>query len=268
MTIFMLIYFAGIMSCGMQGAEKMIQTSKRIDLNMCSALLNSFGGGFLRDVFLLSVFPVVFTPECVPDIVVAIIAATVYLKIQQYYLVYSTLTWITVIADAAGLGTFIAIGVDKAIDSGREPFMAILSGIITSQGGGVLAAIFSGRSLQRVLSTNIAYRLMAVGGVLLYSWFSCSTADPISSQYMVILYTTVGALACNNLITEKISKRMHLVIDSKFLCTAMIQRSTHFVLVPYYKRDYWNLREVEAVISRLTRVPRKRTLLYHCMKLM
>ena len=268
MTIFMLIYFAGIASCGIQGAEKMIQMSKRTSLNVCSAVLNSFGGGFIRDVCLLSVFPVFFTPECVPDIVTAIIAALVYLNAQQCYLVNNTVTWFTVIADAAGLGTFIAIGVDKAMDLGTGTLVAILSGIITSQGGGVVAAVFSGRSLHQVLSMNVAYRLMAVGGVLLYSWWTGSTADRIPSQYAVIMYTTIGALCCNDMVSKKILKRLHIVIDSGLLCPAMMETNQYFVLVPYYKRIYWSLREAEATICRLIVAYRKRTLLYHCMRLM
>lgn len=268
MTIFTLVYFLGIASCGMQGAEKMIQTSVRTGTVMFSVGLNSFGGGFIRDMFLLSVFPVVFTPECLPDITVAMVAALVYLKAHQNYLSQKAAKWFMVIADAGGLGTFIVIGVDKAINLGTGTLTAIFSGIVTSQGGGVAAAVFCGTSLFQILSSNVAYRLMAAGGVLLYIWWTRSEIDRIVSQYAVILYTTIGALACNHMITDEIYRRLFLVIDNGLLCPAMEENSTPFVFPPYYKHIIWYRRTMEATVCRTIIACRKRTLLYHCMRLM
>lgn len=268
MTLFMFVYFMGIASCGMQGAEKMVQFSNRTSSVICCAGLNSFGGGFIRDVFLLSVFPVVLTPECLPDITVAMVAALLYLNARQNCLTHNVVKWFTVIADAGGLGTFITIGVDKAMDLGTGTLTAILCGIATSQGGGVAAAVFSGTSLLRALSTNVAYRLMAVGGVLLYSWWTGATVDRISSQYAVILYTTIGALACDQMVTTEINKRLSLVMDSKLLCPALVTKDSPFVFAPRYERIFWYCREVEKADSYMVMACRKRTLLYHCMRLM
>lgn len=268
MKAFMFVYFMGIASCGMQGAEKTIKRHARTSSVMLSAGLNSFGGGFIRDVFLLSVFPVVLTPECVPDIAVAMVAALVYLNAQQNYLTRNAAKWFTIITDAGGLGTFIAIGVDKAMNLGAGTLTTILSGIVTSQGGGVVAAVFCGTSLLRVLSTNLAYRLMAVGGVLLYSWWTGSTADRISSQYAVILYTTIGALVCDQMVTDEIIKRLFLVMDNRLLCPALVAKDRPFVFAPRYERNFWYYRYVEKVASRMVMACCERTLLYHCMRLM
>lgn len=268
MTVYTFVYFLGIASCGMQGAEKMTRQSGRTSLSMLCAGLNSFGGGFIRDVFLLSVFPVVLTPECLPDITVAMVAALLYLNARQNCLTQNAVKWFTVIADAGGLGTFITIGVDKAIDLGTGTLSAILSGIVTSQGGGVAAAVFSGTPLLWALSTNVAYRLMAVGGVLLYSWWTGVTADRISSQYAVILYTTIGALACDQMVTTEINKRLSLVMDSDLLCPALVTRDRPLVFAPRYDRFFWYCREAEKATSCMVMACRKRTLLYHCMRLM
>ena len=268
MTVFMFVYAMGIASCGMQGAEKMVLFSSRTSSIMYSAGLNSFGGGFIRDAFLLSVFPVVFTPGCVPDIAVAMVAALVYLNVQQNYLARNAMKWFAVIADAGGLGTFIAIGVDKALALGTGPLIAILSGIATSLGGGVMAAVFCGRSLRQVLSTNVAYRLMTVGGVLLYSWWTNSTADQIASQYAVILYTTIGAMACDQMVTNEIIKKLSLVMDNGLLCPALVATDKPFVFAPRYERIIWYCREVNKPTNHMVMACCKRTLLYHCMRLM
>ena len=268
MTVYTFIYFLGIAACGMQGAEKMVQFSNRRSSVMFSAGLNSFGGGFIRDVFLLSVFPVVFTPGCTPDIAVAMVAAMVYLNARQNCLSLNAVKWFMVIADAVGLGTFISIGVDKAMDLGAGMFTAILSGIVTSQGGGMAAAVFSGTTLLQALSTNVSYRLMAVGGVLLYSWWTGVATDRNSLQYAVILYTTIGALACDQMVTAEIIKRLSMVMDSELLCPALVMRDMLFVFAPRYERIIWYCRDVEKAANRTVMACCKRTLLYHCMRLM
>lgn len=268
MTVYTLIYFLGIASCGMQGAEKMIRQSSRTSLILICAGLNSFGGGFIRDIFLLSVFPVVFTAECVPDITVAMIAALVYLNARQNCLTQKVVMWFIVIADAAGLGIFIAIGVDKAFDLGAGMLTAILSGILTSQGGGVVAAVFCGTPLLQALSTNVAYRLMAVGGVLFYNWWTGSAVDRISPQHAVILYTTIGALACDHMVTNEIIKRLFLVIDNRLLCPVFVAKDRPFIFTPRYARYLWYRRKMEKAANRMTIRCCERTLLYHCMRLM
>lgn len=268
MTVYTFVYYLGIASCGMQGAEKMTRRSERISLIMLCAGMNSFGGGFIRDIFPLSVFPVVFTPECIPDIMVAMVAAMVYLNARGNYLTQKAVMWFMAIADAAGVGTFIAIGVDKAIDLGAGTLIAILSGILTSQGGGILAAVFCGVPLLKVLSSNAAYRFMAIGGVLLYSRWTGSTVDRTSVHYAVILYTTIGALACDPMVTSQMVNRLSLVMDNGLLCPALVAKDKPFVFSLRYEQIIWYYREVEKVAGRTVMACCKRTLLYHCMRLM
>lgn len=268
MTVYTFIYFLGIASCGMQGAEKMIRQSSRTSLVMLCAGMNSFGGGFIRDVFLLFVFPVVFTRECVPDITVSMVAVLFYLDARRNCLTQKAVMWFVVIADAAGLGTFIAIGVDKAFDLGGGMLTAVISGILTSQGGGIMAAVFCGVPLLKVLSINIAYRLIAIGGVLLYSCWTSSVADRTFAHYAVILYTTVGALACDHMVISEMMGRLSLLMDNGLICPALLAKDRPFFFAPHYERIIWYRREVEKAANRAVMACCKRTLLYHCMRLM
>lgn len=265
MTVFMYLYFVGIASCGIQGAEKATQFSGRASSIMCSSGLNSFGGGLIRDVFLLSVFPAVFTLECTPDIAVAMVAALVYLHAQQSILTQKIVKWFAFVADAVGLGTFIAIGVDKAIDLGAGTLTTILSGILTSQGGGILAAVFCGVSLQQVLSTNVAYRLMAVGGVLLYGWWTGSVPDRVFAQYSVILYTTIGALVCNRTVTTEISKHLFQVIANRSLYHIAKGMHHAYPFAPYYRHIIWYREKEKKTIKPKVIMWHKRIHLYHRM---
>lgn len=268
MAFYMFVYFMGIASCGMQGAEKMSRCSGQMSSILFSAGLNSFGGGFIRDVFLLSVFPAVFTPDCVPDIAVAMVAALVYWNTQHTCFTQDVAKWFMVIADAGGLGTFIAIGVDKAIDMGAGTLTAILSGILTSQGGGILAAVFCGMPLLKAISANAAYRLMAISGVVLYRCWTGSSTDRTSVHYAVILYTTIGALLSDQMITNEVVKRLYLVMDYRLLCPSLVARDRPFVFAPHYERIICYCGDVGKVASRGATACYKRTLLYHCLRLM
>lgn len=266
MSFYTFVYFLGIASCGMQGAEKIMKPYKWTTPYLLCAGINSFGGGFIRDVFLLSVFPAVFTSECVPDIMVAVIAALVYVSAHQSYPV--AVKWFTILADACGLGTFIAIGVDKATNLGYSAPVAILSGIITSQGGGILATIFCGTPILQAVSANPTYRVMGIIGTALYSHWIGSAVNPVSAQYAVVLYTTIGALISENMFRNELRHRTLLVVDNKLLCSAFGDIGNSCVMSPPCEHVLWFYKQSNQPVALMVLNFRKRTILYHCMRLM
>lgn len=268
MTLFTIIYFLGIASCGIQGAIKTEKQSYRTSSIMFCAGLNSFGGGLLRDLLILSVPPAVFKLESVPDVIMAMLAAQSFMFVRRDSVIREAVMRFAVIADAVGLGTFIAIGVDKAFDLGAGSFTAILCGILTSQGGGVLAAVFCGASLVEALTSNVAYHLMAVSGVLIYSWWTHSTFDRIPQQYAIILYTFFGAMGCDKMITSEIYKRLLLVIKAGFICPAFVSKYWHHILVRLYRVHVLYRISEDQTAHRQFMICCKRTLLFHCMRLM
>lgn len=199
MTVFMIIYLAGIAACGIQGAKK----AQKINLHWYTgspsliAFFSSFGGGLVRDLFLLCVYPAVFSFESAPDVATAIIAAAIYAKSTKNKRLNILLNRFSVIADACGLGTFIAIGVDKALELKMPLLMVITCGAITSVGGGIVSSMLCGVSLDQILLSNIAYRLGAVFGSVLYTSWVISGVEVSVAQYAIALYTLTAALSFN-----------------------------------------------------------------------
>lgn len=199
MTVFTVIYLAGIAACGIQGAEKARKINMHLDTGPRSlvAFFSSFGGGLLRDLFVLCVCPAVFAIESIPDVATAIIAAAIYVKCAKRKRSKNFLDRFSVLADACGLGTFIAMGVDKALAM-KMPILIIIScGAITSVGGGLVSSILCGASVDQVLLSNVAYRMGALFGSILYTRLVMRGVEVSVAQYTIILYTLVSALACN-----------------------------------------------------------------------
>ena len=68
-------------------------------------------------------------------------------------------------ADAAGLAAFVIIGTQVALNAGITPFFAILLGVLTGVGGGVIRDILTGRK-PIVLVGHIYAVAGIVGGAL------------------------------------------------------------------------------------------------------
>lgn len=264
----MLIYFAGIASCGVQGAKKGNYQSGHGLAIIFSAVLASFGGGLIRDVGVLHVYPVLLTPECRPDIAVAVIASFMYLCASKNSVSRNSIEWFSTIADSSGLGTFIAIGVDKAMDMGTAPISVLFSGISTSLGGGILSSVFCGVSLLQSLSVSIPYRLLAIGGVILYSNWIAAGAERVTAQYAIIGYTTVTTLACNPMVTQAVSKRIAFVIKNKLVTDVMMSPYKAYVLYRPNEKNIVFLHDTNKFTYNIFMFSPKKTILYHCIRQM
>lgn len=166
MKVLTIIYFAGIASCGIQGAEKYTQYMQRnnIALLLC-AFLSSFAGGLIRNAIILQVYPVALTIDCLPDIIMALFAAVLYVNSKENKLI----KWFSTCADSAGLAQFISIGVNKAYIITDEKLTQFICGVITALGGSIISSLFCGDSLTKILSKNLFYRLITVIGTILWN---------------------------------------------------------------------------------------------------
>lgn len=182
-----IIYYFGIIACGIQGSKKSCQQYKRFCLP--ASFLAAMGGGIFRDLFILYVFPAAFTYKCVIDNIIALCAGITYYSYSKKYKMQNVINYFATLADALGVGTFIAIGVDKSLNLSANPYIALCSGIATALGGGVLSALLCGHSLYEIFTNNIAYRVVTIGGTYLYMHFLSLGTQPITAQYYIILYT-------------------------------------------------------------------------------
>jgi len=115
----------------------LLAARKDIDITggLVLGLLAGLGGGVIRDV-ILGVTPVALARPVylVPPLVAA---AVVYLLGSFIHRVQRLI----VACDAAGLGLFCTFGTARALDHGMPIASALVLGVITGVGGGLLRAI-------------------------------------------------------------------------------------------------------------------------------
>lgn len=203
MTTFLtIIYFAGIASCGIQGAEKGMRMRVNWIKHLMSAFLSAFAGGIIRDVILLNTHPTALTTTCLPDITIALVSALIYMRISPKKYIQILSFW----ADAIGLSQFIAIGIDKANSNEATAFITFLCGITTALGGGIISSFFSGEPINKIMSSNISYRLSAITGTIFYmDWINCGV-DISIAQVKLMLFTLLSSSVCNINVRRAIKK--------------------------------------------------------------
>ena len=169
MEIFVLILeLIGTVAFAVSGA--MIALRKGMDIfGVCMlGLTTACGGGVLRDV-LLGVLPPVMFRE--PVFALAAVAASVimFLPVVRRALARRELVYekVLLLADAAGLGIFTAMGVSATVAAGYggNLFFSVFLGSITGVGGGVLRDVLAG-SPPYIFVKHI-YALAAIFGALL-----------------------------------------------------------------------------------------------------
>lgn len=146
----------------------LLAAQKDIDITggLVLGLLAGLGGGIIRDV-LLGVTPLSLSQPVylVPPLVAA---AVVYLLGSFIHRVQTLI----VAFDAAGLGLFCTFGTARALDHGMPVASALLLGVVTAVGGGLLRdvvaneipAVFSGSNLYVIpAAAGAALTALAVG---------------------------------------------------------------------------------------------------------
>ena len=145
----------------------LLAARKDIDITggLVLGLLAGLGGGIIRDV-LLGVTPLALS-EPIYLVAPVVAAAVVYLLGSLIHRVQTLI----VAFDAAGLGLFCTFGTARALDHGMPVASALLLGVVTAVGGGLLRdvvaneipAVFSGSNLYVIpAATGAALTALAV----------------------------------------------------------------------------------------------------------
>ncbi len=157
------IYYIGILACALQGAEKAAAKAKFFVFAI--VYISSMGGGLLRDLVVFRTTPVAFTLECIPEAILCVLAIHVFNRMKYHPL----LSILVEICDAAGVGCFIVIGVDRAISCGVNRYLVLLSGLLTALGGGITSSLICGVNIKKIISKGNQYRLIVAIGDLAYT---------------------------------------------------------------------------------------------------
>ena len=176
----------GVISFAAAGA--MIAIDKEADIFgvMFLSIVTCFGGGMLRDAMISNGLPRFFNLLW-PDVIICLatslgvfVAARV-LK-NKYVKNEETVNSINNILDAVGLGIFASGGTEICISLGFDAFTAVIMGMLSAVGGGMLRDIIL-RDIPIILRKRI-YAVAALGGSAVY--FVTSTLMKNSSSREVV----------------------------------------------------------------------------------
>lgn len=125
------------------------------------AMLTALGGGILRDLIIGDTPPAAFTN--VSYLVIPLVAAVVTFFIHP---VMRRLAFTVLVFDAAGLGLFCVTGTLKALEFHLGALQAVLLGITTAVGGGVLRDITARETPALVQVDTDLYSIPAAAGAI------------------------------------------------------------------------------------------------------
>jgi uncharacterized membrane protein YeiH len=126
---------AGVFFFAVSGS--LLAARKQFDIvgSLLLASLVSLGGGVIRDI-ILAIVPAAFTNPAylVPPVLATVLVYFLFPAFQRF-------TSLLVLFDAGGLALFCITGTLKALSFGVNPLAAVLLGVTTAVGGGLLRDI-------------------------------------------------------------------------------------------------------------------------------
>lgn len=128
------------------------------------ALLCGLGGGLIRDTMMQvgSVY-MLDSPFAIPVSVATGLVAFFFPQVLDWASEKGLLEWLDIMAVAL----FALVGTDKAVVHGFLPASAMLMGVMTGVGGGMLRDVFLG-DVPKIFQRSNLYALCALGGAAAY----------------------------------------------------------------------------------------------------
>lgn len=182
-----IICIIGVIAFGISGA--MVAVKKRTDPFgvVFLAVITATGGGITRDLLLGVQPPVIFIDYTY--VIFAAVAALVVFTVAHinkdfYRTKTERIDSINNVFDALGLGVFVVMGTQTAIDYGfaQNAFFTITIGVITGIGGGFLRDIMVGE-IPFVLKKHI-YVLAAFTGSIVFYFMYINSVDYTISAFL------------------------------------------------------------------------------------
>ncbi len=151
---------------------------------MVLGLVTAIGGGTLRDLLLGDTPPFCLQDETYLYIAIGISLATFFLHRRMDLLRHPLLYF-----DAVGLGTFVVIGTEKALQFETGALGAVLLGMMTATAGGMIRDMLANQ-VPLILRKEVYASACLTGGVLLVALHHVAAPRPVallSSAGLVIL---------------------------------------------------------------------------------
>ncbi len=125
------------------------------------ASVTAIGGGTIRDMA-LGATPVFWITDTSYLLVIFTTCVLTMLIISKP----KRLPWyILPVSDAIGLAVFVGIGVEKSLNYGADPMVAVIMGVITGCGGGIIRDVLA-REIPMVLRSEVYATACIIGGIV------------------------------------------------------------------------------------------------------
>jgi uncharacterized membrane protein YeiH len=204
----------------------MISIDKEADLFgvIFLSIMTCFGGGILRDVMVGNaigrMLPIFFT-ELKMEIIVCVLTALVvfllaFMLKEKYVKEEMTVEKINNILDALGLGVFAAVGTGAYITLG--PFVAILMGLTSAVGGGIIRDIIL-REIPFVFRKRV-YAVACILGSAVYYVVHELLMKGMKSADVVSTVACVGVIFAIRILATIFRWNMPKAIDFSKISTA------------------------------------------------
>ena len=160
---------AGVFFFAVSGS--LLAARKQFDIvgSLLLASLVSLGGGVIRDIILGTV-PAAFTNPAylAPPVLATVLVFFLFSSVQRF-------TSLLILFDAGGLALFCITGTLKALSLGMNPVAAVLLGVTTAVGGGLLRDI-TANEVPQLFDAKDIYAVPALTGAALTAvlWVSGS----------------------------------------------------------------------------------------------
>jgi uncharacterized membrane protein YeiH len=154
----LLATFAGALSGGLAAVKRKFDITGVVTL----AIVVGMGGGIIRDVLLQKLGIAAFSDN--RYLLTALVAATIAFFFAGGV---KKLSKPMMYVNAVSLGLFVVVGSDKALRAGMTMLPAIMLGVITATGGGLLRDLLS-REVPVILRPGALYSTVAILGATVY----------------------------------------------------------------------------------------------------
>jgi uncharacterized membrane protein YeiH len=153
------------------------------------SFVTAIGGGTVRDV-LIGDLPVTWLQN-ETGIIVIIISAIVSLFFAR---VLQRFTYLLLIFDAAGLGLFTLVGIEKGIEHHFSPGICVALGTITGSFGGVLRDVLL-NNIPLIFQKEIYASACIVGSIVYFILLHFSISHSLAQVIVITLIITLRLLA-------------------------------------------------------------------------
>jgi len=181
MTFYILDLF-GTFIFGLSGAFRAVKHELDLLGVLILSIVTGVGGGMIRDVLLGATPAAAFGDE--RYLIVTIIAGLLVFFFAKRL---ATQWRKIIVSDALGLGVFTAIGVAKALDHGLGPVGAIMMGVLTATGGGIIRDIIV-HEVPGIVSRDFYATASIFGGVAMI--VAVELHAPVAVQIVVAVSVT------------------------------------------------------------------------------